>query len=63
MVALRCFLRRHPNVPRDLRLRLAVFFSDTWASQRKGLVMNDRALLAELPEALRSETGFRALDS
>ena len=60
MVALRCFLRRHPNVPRDLRLRLAVFFSDTWASQRKGLVMNDRALLAELPEALRSETGFRA---
>ena len=62
MVALRCFLRRHPNVPRDLRLRLAVFFSDTWASQRKGLVMNDRALLAELPEALRSETGFRALE-
>ena len=62
MVALRCFLRRHPNVPRDLRLRLAVFFSDTWARQRKGLVMNDRALLAELPEALRSETGFRALE-
>jgi hypothetical protein len=63
MVALRCFLRRHPNVPRDLRLRLAVFFSDTWARQRKGLVMNDRALLAELPEALRRETRFRALET
>ena len=61
-VALRCFLRRHPNVPRDLRLRLALYFSDAWVRKRKGFAANDRALLAALPKALRAETGFRALE-
>lgn len=63
---LRCFLRRHPNVPRDLRLRLFFFFSDTWTrtrASRGSFVANDRALLAELPEALRRETRFRALET
>ena len=59
-------MRRHPNVPRDLRLRLFFFFSDTWTktrASRGSFVANDRALLAELPDALRRETRFRALET
>jgi hypothetical protein len=66
LLSLRCFLRRHPNVPRDLRLRLFFFFSDTWTktrASRGSFVANDRALLAELPDALRRETNFRALET
>ena len=67
LLSLRCFLRRHPNVPRDLRLRLFFFFSDTWTkttnSRGSKFFANDRALLAELPDALRRETNFRALET
>lgn len=60
MIALRCFLDRHPSVPKTLRTRLVTFFSDTWI--RKMKTNNDRALLNDLPEALRRETRFRALE-
>ena len=63
MIALRRFLRRHPDVPRDLRLRLALFVSDRWARETEGSVATDRALLAALPKALRAETKFRALET
>ena len=63
MIALRRFLRRHPDVPRDLRLRLALFVSDRWARETEGSVASDRALLAALPKALRAETKFRALET
>lgn len=61
MITLRCFLDRHPSVPRELRLRLVTFFSDTWIRKMRGT--NDRALLRELPEDLSRETRFRALES
>jgi len=61
MIALRCFLNRHPNVPRELRLRLVHYFSETWV--RRQVDFSDDALLSELPEELRDETRFRAFET
>lgn len=68
MVELRAFLTRHPDVPRELRARIAAYFADAWLRTKHlgqgpgGRHSDDDALLAALPDGLRVETRFRVAE-